>query len=127
MRASSPKPVAAPDPDGTIPVPGDAQSPLIGFRLLLAITLFMLLSLSEQIPGIAVIRPTLLLTLILIGVTIANLAQLKHRLRNPASKAVTGLAIYILVTFPLAYWPGSVLNNLPHLIISFGYFYFIAI
>lgn len=127
MRASPPKPAATPDPDGTIPVPDDAQSPLLGFRLLLAITLFMLLSLAEQIPGIAVVRPTLLLTLILIGVTIANFSKLKHRLRNPASKAVTGLAIYILVTFPLAYWPGSVLNNLPHLIISFGYFYFIAI
>jgi len=126
MLQSPPKKRAASDPTTTQSLP-DGQAPLIGFRLLLALTLFMLLSLAEQIPGVAAVRPTLLLTLVLIGISIANFARVKHSLQNPATKAVTGLAVYILVTFPLAYWPGSVLNNLPHLIISFGYFYFIAI
>ncbi|HUQ10641.1 MAG TPA: O-antigen ligase family protein [Steroidobacteraceae bacterium] len=127
MPASPPNKAAAADPTGTLPAPVEAQSPLIGFRLLLAVTLFMLLSLAEQVPALGIFRPTLLLTLVLIGISIANFARIKHRLANPAAKSVTGLALYILLTFPLAYWPGSVLGNLPHLIISFGYFYFIAI
>jgi putative inorganic carbon (HCO3(-)) transporter len=126
MLKSPPNKRAAPDPTITQSLP-DSQSPVIGFRLLLLVTLFMLLSLAEQIPGLGAARPTLLLTLVLIVISIANFSRVKHRLQNPAAKAVTGLAIYILVTFPLAYWPGSVLNNLPHLIISFGYFYFISI
>ncbi|MEO8017812.1 MAG: O-antigen ligase family protein [Pseudomonadota bacterium] len=127
MPASPPKKATASDATRTPSSPVEEQSPLIGFRLLVALTLFMLLSLSEQIPGLGALRPSLLLTLVLIGITIANFTRVKHRLQNPAAKAVTGLAIYILVTIPLVYWPGSVVNNLPHLIVSFGYFFFIAI
>src|SRR5690348_5970637 len=103
MPASPPNKAASPVETG-IPAPVDSQSPLIGFRLLLAVTLFMLLSLAEMIPVLGVVRPTLLLTLVLIGVSIANFSRIKHRLANPAAKSVTGLALYVLFTFPLAYW-----------------------
>lgn len=126
MVSLPPKKQTASHPGKSQATSDDGQAPLFGFRLLLGITVFMLLSISEWIPALGVIRPTLLMTLILIGVSISNFTRLKHRIQNPASNALTGLTIYIVVTIPLAFWPGSVIHNLQHLIISFGYFFFIV-
>jgi putative inorganic carbon (HCO3(-)) transporter len=108
------------------PQPVVGEAPRAGFTILIAITLCMLLSIPEWVPGLGVVHPTVILTLVLIAMSVANFARLKHRIQNPPARALIGMVVYILVTIPLVYWPGSVINNFQHLITAFGYFFFIA-
>ena len=79
---------------------------------------------SSRVHGLAALRPTLLLFLLLIVLLISQSASLKGRLTAPPAKALLALVVYVVVSIPLATWPGSVVNNLQMWARAVAFFYF---
>lgn len=79
---------------------------------------------SSRVPGLGALRPTLVLFALIIVMLVTQARHLKGRLSTPAAKALLALIIYIVVTIPMASWPGSVINNLGPFARALAFFYF---
>jgi O-antigen ligase len=66
---------------------------------------------SARIPGYGVIRPTFLLILIISGLLLAQKDVIKDRFDDPIFKAIFVFLGYLVFSWPLVEWPGSVLNT----------------
>jgi len=83
------------------------------------------LHLSERIPGIAIIRPDLLIILMTAFSLLSQQNKLKGRLSDPCSRALTKLVIFFVLSLPFVKWPGSVITeNMPQFIKALVFFYF---
>lgn len=79
---------------------------------------------SARVPGLGVLRPTLVLFALILVMLFTQARHLKGRLGTPAAKALLALLVYILVTLPMTSWPGSVINNLEPYARAVAFFYF---
>jgi putative inorganic carbon (HCO3(-)) transporter len=85
------------------------------------------LHLSQRIPGYAVIRPTLLLTVALTLFLVTQKDKFTGIGNDPVFKKINLLIIFLLVTLPFVTWPGSVLKeNLPEFVKSVSFLFFTA-
>jgi len=83
------------------------------------------LHLSVRIPGLGLIRPTLLLAVIVIGLLLSQKQILSKRERSDTSDALKALLIYMVLTLPFVSYPGSVIkNNFPYFVKAIVFFYF---
>jgi putative inorganic carbon (hco3(-)) transporter len=79
---------------------------------------------SSRVPGLGALRPTLLLFALLIALLVAQSSSLKGRLAVGPAKALLALFVYVVVTIPIATWPGSVVHNLEPWARAVAFFYF---
>ncbi len=80
---------------------------------------------SARVPGIAALRPTLLLFGVIILLLLAQSSSLKGRLmKTRPARALLALLIYLVLTLPVVTWPGSVVNNLDPFARATAFFYF---
>lgn len=85
------------------------------------------LKLSQRIPGVGVLRPTLLLVLVITILLISQKKILLKRESNSISLAIKALIIYLIFTLPFVSYPGSVLkSNLAIFVKAIVFFYFTA-
>ena len=101
--------------------------PVSGFTyflyMLYVISFF--LHLSSRIPGIAAVRPDLLLVLLIAVLLFLQSERLKNRVVGPCSDILKVLLIYIAVTLPFVEWPGSVINShISQFVKAICFFYF---
>ena len=80
--------------------------------------------LSARIPGLGVLRPTLVLFALILIMLITQSRHLKGRLGTPTAKALLALLVYIFITLPMTSWPGSVVHNLDPYARAVAFFYF---
>ena len=86
------------------------------------------LHLSQRIPGYAVIRPTLLLVALISGLLFLQKDRIKDRTNDPIFKAILVLLAYIVVSWPLVEYQGSVLRqNLPEFVKAIVFLFFTAL
>lgn len=87
----------------------------------------MLLHLSARIPGIAVIRPTLLIIMITTGLIFTQKKVFKKREKSPINKALFVLIAYLFISLPLVEYAGSVARDNWQLFLkAIVFFYFTA-
>lgn len=79
---------------------------------------------SSRVPGLGALRPTLLLFAVLLVMLVVQARHLRDRLTTPASKALAALLIYVVVSIPMASWPGSVVRNVEPYVRTLAFFYF---
>lgn len=102
-----------------------AQVSTATFVIYMIFIVDMLLHVTARIPGIGVIRPTIVLVLILTGLLMSQARITKHRDVSDISAALFAIVIYLIVTLPLVSYPGSVLRaNVPVFIKAIVFFYF---
>ncbi|WP_157994459.1 O-antigen ligase family protein [Peristeroidobacter agariperforans] len=103
-----------------------ATNALFYFYLFFVITHF--LRLSNRVPGIGALRPTLVLVA---GLTIALLMkkdELAGRLSMDATRKLLHFAAWVVITLPFVVWPGSVLReNFEEWIRVVVFFFFTAL
>jgi len=101
-----------------------------GFVFFLFITLLIdaFLQLSARIPGVSIIRPTLLLTVLITMLLILQKEKFKDVKGNTIFIALNVMLIYLLVSLPLVEFTGSVIrDNFSRFIKVIAFFYFTAI
>lgn len=86
-----------------------AGNGLFNFYLFFVVTHF--LRLSDRVPGVGVLRPTLLMVVILTIGLFLRREELKGRLSLEATRRFLQFAAWIVVSLPFVEWPGSVLNK----------------
>ena len=86
------------------------------------------LHLSNRIPGYGVIRPTLLLVAIITGLLFVQRERLKGKTRDPIFQAVLVLLGYMVISWPLVEYQGSVIRqNLPEFVKAIVFLFFTAL
>jgi hypothetical protein len=97
------------------------------FFLFLCFLIDFFLHLSARVPGLAVIRPTLLLVG-LIGISLfLQRDRLKLQAKDPIFGAMIALVVYIIVSIPVVEFQGSVLRgNLMDFVKAAVFFFFTA-
>jgi O-antigen ligase/polysaccharide polymerase Wzy-like membrane protein len=86
------------------------------------------LHLSARIPGYGVIRPTLLLVALIAGLLFVQRESLKGKIRDPIFQAVLVLLGYMVLSWPLVEYQGSVIrHNLPEFIKAIVFLFFTAL
>lgn len=99
--------------------------PALIFYIYLFYIISFFLHLSVRIPGVAVIRPDLMMAIIISTLLLFNSNKLAGRLNDPVSKSLNRIFIYIIISLPLVKWPGSVIqaNMIPFVkVLAFFYF-----
>jgi len=85
------------------------------------------LHLSQRVPGIDVIRPTLLLVVVIAALLYSQRITLSQRGSNSISDAMKVLIFYMILTIPFVTFPGSVIKeNLSDFAKAVVFFYFTA-
>ena len=107
---------------------GDDAPGRIFFYLLLAHATITILTLGSRVPGLGIIRPTLLLVAVIWGWWFA--AGIKSNqtsgISDPWGRRLAILGVYAIVTLPFTMWPGSVLREgLPTWIRAASFLYFV--
>ncbi len=93
------------------------------FYLFYIISFF--LHLSARIPGIAVLRPDLLIAALLFIMLFMQQSKLAGRFDNPCNRYLFMFLVYVMISLPFVEWPGSVLrNNLGEFIKAMLFFHF---
>jgi hypothetical protein len=86
------------------------------------------LHLSQRIPGYGSLRPTLLLVAMISGFLFLQKDRLKGRTNDPIFQAVLVLLGYIILSWPLVEYQGSVLRqNLPEFVKAIVFLFFTAL
>ena len=86
------------------------------------------LHLSTRIPGIGVLRPSMLLFLVIAVIMFSQKNKFKYRLEHPTFKALSAFCLMVLVTLPFVHFPGSVVkNNIPIFMKAVVFLYFTAL
>lgn len=86
------------------------------------------LHLSNRIPGYGVIRPTLLLVALITGLLFLQRERLKGQTQDPIFQAVLVLLGYLVLSWPLVEYQGSVIrHNLPEFIKAIVFLFFTAL
>lgn len=86
------------------------------------------LHLSNRIPGYGAIRPTLLLVAVIAGLLFVQRERLKGKTRDPIFQAVLVLLGYMVLSWPLVEYQGSVIrHNLPEFIKAIVFLFFTAL
>lgn len=111
-------------------LPQGVQAVQLSTATFVAFCMFILemqLHLSARVPGLGVLRPTLLLVLVIFGLLMSQSRILKQRAKSPIGDALKYLIIYLLITLPLVSYPGSVLRgNWQVFLKAIVFFYFTA-
>ena len=97
------------------------------FYLLLAHTAITILTLGSRVPGLGILRPTLLLVAVIWGwwFAVGMRTELTSGVANPWGRRLLILMIYSIVTLPFTMWPGSVLREgLPSLLRVASFLFF---
>jgi len=81
------------------------------FLFFLYFVLDFFIRLSARIPGYGALRPTLLVFFIICVFLFLNRDNLKGRFSDPIFKSIFVLIGYIVVSFPVVEWPGSVVRH----------------
>jgi O-antigen ligase len=79
---------------------------------------------SARVPGLAAIRPTLLLFASIVVLLIAQRNSLRGRLTTRPARALLVLLIYLAVSLPFTTWPGSAIHNFEPFARAVAFFYF---
>ncbi|WP_405420038.1 O-antigen ligase family protein [Marinobacter flavimaris] len=86
------------------------------------------LHLSQRIPGYGVLRPTLLLVALISGLLFLQKDRIKDRTNDPIFKAILVLLGYMIVSWPLVEYQGSVIrHNLPEFVKAIVFVFFTAL
>ena len=86
------------------------------------------LHLSQRIPGYNVLRPTLLLVALIGGFLFLQKDLIRDRTDDPIFKAVLVLLAYMVISWPLVEYQGSVLrDNLPDFVKAIVFLFFTAL
>lgn len=105
----------------------DAAAKMVGEATFVLYCIYVVdyyLRISTRVPGLAALRPTLLMFAVIVVLLITQRSKLKGRLNTRSAKALLGLLIYILLSLPFTTWPGSVLNNFEPFSRAVAFFYF---
>ncbi|MBQ1783460.1 MAG: O-antigen ligase family protein [Gammaproteobacteria bacterium] len=95
------------------------------FYLYLLYVIDYFIRIHARIPGVGVIRPTLLMAILIILLLVIQAEKLKDRWQHESAKVIKVLIIYVFITLPLVAWPGSVIkNNLPEFVKAVLFFFF---
>ncbi len=87
-----------------------------------------LLHITARIPGVGVLRPTMLMFLIITIMLFAQKEKLTQRLNHPILKAYGLFILIAFLSLPLVKYPGSVIKaNLPVFIKAIVFLYFTAL
>ncbi|UUA71395.1 O-antigen ligase family protein [Cellvibrio sp. QJXJ] len=98
------------------------------FFLFIIYQLFFFLNIPSRIPGLGIVRPTVLLFLILAVLLIAQRDKIAHKFNQPIFKVFSAFLIVLIVTLPFVTYPGSVLRtNLQIFIKAIVFLYFCAL
>jgi putative inorganic carbon (hco3(-)) transporter len=127
--------LSAAEPGTTVPLESSTGSPPDGedapgrifFYLLLAHAAITLLTLGSRIPGLGIIRPTLLLVAVLWAwwFFVGMRTNLTSGVNDPWGRRLLILLVYSVVTLPFTMWPGSVLHEgLPTLVRMASFLFF---
>lgn len=102
-----------------------AQVSTATFVIYMIFIVDMLLHVTARIPGIGVIRPTILMVLILTTLLISQGRITRTREKSPICSALMALIIYLIVSVPFVSYPGSVLRaSVPIFVKAVVFFYF---
>lgn len=86
------------------------------------------LHLAARIPGYGAIRPTLLLVVLISGLLFVQRESLRGKIRDPIFQAVLVLLGYMVVSWPLVEYQGSVIrHNLPEFVKAIVFLFFTAL
>lgn len=86
------------------------------------------LHLSTRIPGIGILRPSMLIFLVLAISMVSQKDKFKFRLDHPTFKAFNAFLLMLLLTLPFVHFPGSVVkNNIPIFLKAVVFMYFTAL
>jgi putative inorganic carbon (HCO3(-)) transporter len=98
------------------------------FFMFIVYQLFFFLNVPARIPGIGILRPTVLLFLIITFLLIIQKEKISYRFNQPVLKSFGAFLIMLILTLPLVTYPGSVVkNNLPIFIKAIVFLYFSAL
>ncbi len=86
------------------------------------------LHLSARIPGYGALRPTLLLVVLITGLLFVQREALKGKTKDPIFQAVLVLLGYMVLSWPLVEYQGSVIrHNLPEFVKAIVFLFFTAL
>jgi len=86
------------------------------------------LHLSARIPGLGILRPTLLMFAIITFMLILQRDKISWRLQHPIIKAFSAFLILMIVTLPFVKFPGSVVRfHIPNFLKAIVFLYFAAL
>lgn len=98
------------------------------FFMFLLYQLFFFLNIPNRIPGIGILRPTVLLFLVISFLLVLQREKIAHKFNQPIFKAFGAFLIMLLLTLPFVTYPGSVIkNNLQIFIKAVVFLYFSAL
>ncbi len=98
------------------------------FLLFQAYQIDFLLHVTNRIPGVSIIRPTLLLFGLITLLLIAQKDKIKERMAHPILKAYGVFILIAFLSLPFVTYPGSVIKgNLPVFIKAIVFLYFTAL
>ncbi|MEO0952520.1 MAG: hypothetical protein AAFY44_14520 [Pseudomonadota bacterium] len=94
------------------------------FALYLTYAAFFFLNIPNRVPGLGVIRPTLLLAIAILGLLFAEGMLFEKKDTSTISKRLNVLLIYMVLSLPFVKWPGSVVTqNLPQFVKAVLFFF----
>lgn len=106
----------------------NAQVTESAFRVYLLYVMSYFLHIPERLPSaLASLRPDLLIAITIFALLFTQKDKLNGRATNTTLKVLIAFTIYIVVTFFLVEWPGSVVNNLPKYVKSLVFVFFSAL
>jgi len=112
-------------PNGTLRASGVTDGV---FWVYLYFLLDFFLRLSNRIPGYGVVRPTLVLVLIITILLFAQREKLSRKFDDPIFQAILVLLGYMVLSWPLVEYQGSVIrHNLPEFIKAIVFLFFTAL
>ena len=95
------------------------------FILYLVYTVFFFLNVPARIPGLGVLRPTLLLAAFMLVLLFTEGVLFGGKAQSKTSSRLNILLLYMILTLPFVKWPGSVVqSNLPTFIKAVLFFFF---
>lgn len=113
----------------TIPLGAEldhAVSPRL-FSLYIVYTIFFFLNLPSRVPGLGVVRPTLLLALVILTIMFSEGLFFAKKDHSRTTTRLKTLLIYMVITLPFVKWPGSVITqNLPDFVKAVLFYFFTA-
>ncbi|MEO0344810.1 MAG: O-antigen ligase family protein [Pseudomonadota bacterium] len=94
------------------------------FGLYITYAFFFFMNVPARIPGLGVIRPTLLLAVVILGMLFAQGLLFEKKDLSGISRRLNQLLIYMVLTLPFVRWPGSVVvQNLPTFVKAVLFFF----